>query len=78
VDYLRFLLMALTLRQYRSNLGWSVERLAQEARLTYYAVSNAEKGKAVRAATGKAIADALSRALGREILVSDIEGLNTM
>jgi len=71
-------MMGLTLKQYRSNAGWSIGKLAEEARLTFYAVSNAENGKAVRAATARAIADALSRRFNREILVSDIEGLNVL
>jgi transcriptional regulator with XRE-family HTH domain len=68
--------MGLTLKQYRSDLGWSIERLAQEAKLTYYAVANAEKGKAVRAATAKTIADTLGKGLGEVVRVSDIDGLN--
>jgi DNA-binding XRE family transcriptional regulator len=68
----------LTLKQYRINLGWSPSRLAKEAGLTYYAVDNAEKGHAIRAITAKAIADAISSALGREIRVTDIVGLNVL
>jgi transcriptional regulator with XRE-family HTH domain len=66
----------LTLKQYRSNLGWSVNQLQEETGLSYYAVTNAEKGRPIRAKTAKVIADVLSKALGEKVLVSDIEGLN--
>ena len=68
----------MTLKQLRINLGWSPSRLAKEAGITYYAVTNAENGHAIRAITAKAIADTLSRVLGREMLVTDIEGLNVI
>lgn len=67
-----------TLKDLRINLGWSPGRLAKEAGITYYAVTNAESGRAIRAITAKAIADTLSKALGRELLVTDIEGLNVL
>jgi transcriptional regulator with XRE-family HTH domain len=68
--------MSLTLKTYRTNLGWSLYRLANKASIARSAVKNAEDGQLIKADTAKAIADALSEALGREILVSDIEGLN--
>ncbi len=68
--------MLLTLRTYRTNLGWSLTRLAKEAKLARGAVKNAEDGSMIRAETAKNIADALTRAIGKEISVSDIEGLN--
>jgi len=70
--------MSLTLKTYRTNLGWSLYRLANEASVARSAVKNAEEGHLIKADTAKAIADALTKALGREILVSDIEGLNIM
>jgi transcriptional regulator with XRE-family HTH domain len=69
----------MNLRQYRVNqLGWSVSRLASEAGITRQAINGAEAGKPVRAETAKAIAEALSRALGREIKPLDIEELNIL
>lgn len=68
-----------TLRQYRVNeLGWSVSRLASEAGITRQAVNGAEDGQPIRAETAKAIAEALSRALKREIKPLEIEGLNIL
>ena len=68
--------MKLTLKELRINTGWSITRLAQEAGLARQAVKNAEDGSPIRAETAKTIADTLSKALGREILVSEIQGLN--
>ena len=67
-----------TLKTYRTNLGWSMAKLAEQAKLTRAAVKNAETGHIIRPDTAKSIADALSEALGREVLPSDIEGLNIL
>jgi transcriptional regulator with XRE-family HTH domain len=66
------------LRKLRIDLGWSQPKLASEAGITKQAVANAEKGNEVFPTTAKAIADALSRGYGREIKVSDIEGLKVV
>lgn len=66
----------MTLREYRIELGWTQNQLAQEARIARSAVRKAESGEVIRPASAKAIADAFSRALGRPISVRDIEGLN--
>jgi transcriptional regulator with XRE-family HTH domain len=70
--------MSLTLRTYRTNLGWSLTRFAKEAGVARGAIKNAEIGHIIRPDTAKAIADALSRALGEKIQVSDIKGLNIL
>ena len=67
-----------TLRELRINLGWTVQKLAEEAGITRQAVSSAEKGTPLRADTAKAIADALSRGYGREIKPLDIDGLRIL
>lgn len=67
-----------TLHELRINLGWTVQKLAEEASVTRQAISNAEKGTPLRADTAKAIADALSRGYGREIKPSDIDGLRIL
>jgi DNA-binding XRE family transcriptional regulator len=66
----------MTLREYRIDLGWSQYQLATEAGIARSAVVNAEEGKSIKARSAKAIADALSRAYGREIRVTDLQGLN--
>jgi transcriptional regulator with XRE-family HTH domain len=65
-----------TLRVLRGNLGWSQRKLAQEARVANQVVKKAEEGESILASSAKAIADALSKAYGREIQPFDIEGLN--
>lgn len=67
-----------TLRQLRIDLGWSVSKLASEARVARQTVSSAERGSAIQAESAKAIADALSRTYEKEIRPSDIEGLNIL
>jgi len=68
----------MTLREYRIELGWSINRLAQEAGITRQSAANAEDGKPIKAETAKAIADALSKAYSREIMVRDLQGLNVL
>ena len=68
----------MTLKEYRIRVGWSVNKLAQEARLARQTVADAEAGQPIRAESAKAIADALSRAYGYEISVLDIIGLNVL
>ena len=68
----------MTLREYRIELGWSINRLAQEAGLSRPTVADAEAGKPIKAETAKALADTLSRAYGRQIMVRDIQGLNIL
>lgn len=67
-----------TLREYRVNLGWSWNELAKEAGISPAIVKRAEEGVSVQARTAKAIADALSKAYGREIKPTEIEGLNIL
>ncbi len=67
-----------TLREMRLDLGWTVSKLAGEAGVTRQVISNAEKGDPIRADTAKAIADALSKAYGREIKSYQIDGLNIL
>lgn len=67
-----------TLRELRINVGWTVTKLAEESGVTRQAISRAEAGTPVLADTAKAIADALSRAYGREIRPIDIKDLNIL
>ncbi len=67
-----------TLRELRVNLGWTIQKLAQEASVTRQAVYSAEKGDPIRASTAKALADALSRGYGREVKPLDIDGLHIL
>ena len=66
------------LRKYRIDLGWSLTRLAQEAGLSHPVIRRAENGEPIQAETAKALADALSKAYGKDIKPSEIEGLNIL
>ena len=68
----------MTLREYRIELGWSINKLAQEAGLSRPTVADAEAGQPIKAETAKALADALSRGYGRQIMVREIQGLNIL
>ncbi len=68
----------MTLREYRIELGWSINKLAQEAGLSRPTVADAEAGQPIKAETAKALADALSRGHKRQIMVRDIQGLNIL
>jgi transcriptional regulator with XRE-family HTH domain len=63
------------LHDYRVDLGWSINKLASEAGISRQVAANAEKGVPVTAEKAKAIADALSKAYGREIRPSEIGGI---
>lgn len=75
-DYCKRVSMSITLRQYRIELGWTINRLAQEAGIARQTAASAEEGKPIQAPTAKALAEALSKGYGREIKVFEIEGLN--
>jgi DNA-binding XRE family transcriptional regulator len=60
----------------RRDLGWTQLELARQARLNPNTVRKAESGEPVSGPTASAIAEAFSKAFGKQILVRDIEGLN--
>lgn len=68
--------MGETLRTLRVNLGWTQRDLAEQARISETAMSQAENGQRISVKSAKAIADTLGRAYGREIKPLDIDGLN--
>lgn len=65
----------MTLRQYRANLGWSLNELARRSGLTYQTVSRIEKGEPAFLHTVGAIARALSEGYGKTITIEDLEGV---
>ena len=67
-----------TLREMRLDMGWTVTKLAEEAGVSRQVIASAEKGDSIRADTAKAIADALSKANGREIKSYEIDRLNIL
>lgn len=71
-----YAIMGETLRELRVNIGWSQKDLADAAGISKFVTSQAENGHSIMPKNAKAIADAFSRAYGREIKPFDIEGLN--
>lgn len=67
-----------TLREMRLELGWTVKKLSDESGVSRSVINNAEKSHPILANTAKDLADALSRAFGREIKSYEIEGLNIL
>lgn len=65
----------MTLTELRESVPINIPELARAAKLDDQTIRNAEKGRRVSVQTARAIAEALSTALGRTIQVRDIEGL---
>lgn len=64
------------MKRLRIDLGWTQKMLAKEAGIDPTIVSRAERGINISAPSAKRIADAFSKAYGKEILVGEIEDLN--
>ena len=65
----------MTLTELRESVPMSVPDLARAAGVDDQTIRNAESGQRIYAKTARAIAQALSNALGRAIQVRDIDGL---
>ncbi|HEU5373837.1 MAG TPA: helix-turn-helix transcriptional regulator [Ktedonobacteraceae bacterium] len=65
----------MTLQEYRIRLGWSAEDLARQAGINAQTVRRIERGNPTYLHTAGAIARALSEAYGKEIRISDFDGL---
>jgi len=65
----------MTLTEMRESVPMNIPELARAAGVDDMTVRNAENGQRISAKSARAIAQALSEALGRTIQVRDIEGL---
>ena len=65
----------MTLTELRESVPMNIPELARAAGLDDQTIRNAESGQRISVRTAKAIAQALSRELGRTIKVQDIDGL---
>ena len=65
----------MTLTELRESVPMNIPDLARAAGVDPQTIRNAEAGQRISARTAKAIADALSEALGQTIRVRDIDGL---
>ena len=66
----------MTIEDYRVRLGWSKAKLAREAEIDTGTLRDAIAGNRIYKATAGKIANALSKALGTQITINDIEGLS--
>jgi DNA-binding XRE family transcriptional regulator len=65
----------MTLTQLRESVPMGIPELARAAGVDDQTIRNAENGQRINIRTARAIAQALSEALGRTIQVQEIEGL---
>ena len=65
----------MTLTQLRESVPMGIPELARAAGVDDQTIRNAESGQRINIRTARAIAQALSDALGRTIQVQEIEGL---
>jgi len=65
----------MTLTELRESVPMNIPELARAAGVDDMTIRNAESGQRINAKTARAIAEALSNALGRPIQVRDIDGL---
>ena len=65
----------MTLTELRESVPMNIPELARAAGVDDMTIRNAENGQRINARTARAIAEALSNALGRTIRVRDIDGL---
>ncbi len=65
----------MTLTQLRESVPMGIPELARAAGVDDQTIRNAESGQRINIKTARAIAQALSDALGRTIQVQEIEGL---
>lgn len=65
----------MTLTQLRESVPMGIPELARAAGVDDQTIRNAENGQRINIRTARAIAQALSDALGRTIQVQEIEGL---
>jgi len=65
----------MTLTELRESVPMSITELAHAANVDDQTIRNAEAGQRIYVRTARAIAKALSEALGQTIRVQDIDGL---
>ncbi len=65
----------MTLTELRKSVPMSISELARAAEVDDQTIRNAEAGQRINVTTARAIAQALSDALGRTVQIQDIEDL---
>lgn len=65
----------MTLEDFRKECGWSQSELARQAGIDFNTLKRAINGEGISGRTATAIAEALSRGLGRKVRFQEISGL---
>lgn len=66
----------MTIRDYRLQLGWSVNELARRSGVAPRTVKRMEQGEEVYDYTAAQVVKALADATGQRIALNDVDGLN--
>jgi transcriptional regulator with XRE-family HTH domain len=66
----------MTLEDFRKECGWSQSELARQAGIDFNTLKRAINGESISGRTATAIAEALSKGLGRKVRFQEISGLN--
>jgi DNA-binding XRE family transcriptional regulator len=66
----------MTIEEYRIQLAWPAAKLAREARISPQTLARMESGQPVQLYSAAAVAKALSEALGRQVTIKDLDGVN--
>jgi|GEM_PF-1527664 len=66
----------MTIEEYRIRLAWPASELARRARISPQTLARMERGEPVQLFTVAAVAKALSEALGEQVSIDDLEGVN--
>lgn len=66
----------MTIRDYRLQLGWSINELSRRSGVAPRTIKRMEQGETVYDYIAAQVARALSEATGRQIAISDLDGLN--
>jgi transcriptional regulator with XRE-family HTH domain len=66
----------MTVKDYRLQLGWSVNELARRSGVAPRTIKRIEQGEAVFDYIAAQVARAIAEATGRQITINDLDGLN--
>lgn len=66
----------MTIEEYRIQLAWPAAKLAREAHISPQTLARMEDGQPVQLYSVAAVAKALSEALGRQVTINDLDGVN--
>jgi transcriptional regulator with XRE-family HTH domain len=68
----------MTIRDYRLQLGWSINELARRSGVAPRTVKRMEQGEAVYDYIAAQVARAITDATGKQVTIKDLDGLNIL